>query len=121
MAKPKKSDSVAQHPNPIGSLVKPENIHNTQAPDFHSIYSNNVAFTMSAFDLSFIFGEITNVEDRVLNVNQKLRVTMSPQHAKAFALVLLQNLKTYEQTVGPIVLPAGMQQVTQTQANSKET
>jgi hypothetical protein len=81
------------------------NIVNTQASDFRSVYANNAAFTISAFDVSMYFGEITGMEDGKVNVEQKLRVTMSPQHAKLFAIVLAQNIQNYEQAIGKINLP----------------
>jgi hypothetical protein len=88
--------------------VKPENIRNIQGPDFRSIYSNNVAFAMSIFDISFIFGEISGSEGETITVDQKVKITMSPQHAKVLAMVLIQNLKNYEETIVPIPLPPGI-------------
>ena len=97
---PKKSKSEQ-----IGVRYKPEDILNTKTPDFRSIYSNNVAFAISAFDVSLIFGEIAGNEEGKLHVEQMIRVTMSPQHAKVLALIMMENIKTYETTVGPITIP----------------
>ncbi|MFK4980035.1 DUF3467 domain-containing protein, partial [Klebsiella pneumoniae] len=63
---------------------------------------------MSIFDFSFIFGEISGAEGETVVVDQKVRITMSPQHAKVLAMVLIQNLKNYEETIVPIPLPAGI-------------
>jgi hypothetical protein len=63
---------------------------------------------VSAFDISLVFGEIVGAEGEILNVEQRVRVTMSPQHAKALVMVLAQNLTNYEKTIGPIPLPVTM-------------
>lgn len=63
---------------------------------------------MSLFDFSFIFGEISGSEGEIVTVEQKIKITMSPQHAKVLAMVLIQNLKTYEETIVPILLPKGI-------------
>jgi hypothetical protein len=82
-----------------------DNIINERSPDYRSIYANNAAFTMSAFDFSAIFGEILGIADDKIHVEQKIKVTMSPQHAKLFAQVLMQNVETFEKTFGTIPLP----------------
>ena len=63
--------------------VKPENIRNIQGPDFRSIYSNNVAFAMSIFDISFIFGEISGSEGETITVDQKVKITTVSPTIKA--------------------------------------
>jgi hypothetical protein len=55
-----------------------------------------------------VFGEIMGAEGDIVNVEQRVRVTMSPQHAKALVMVLAQNLTNYENTIGPIPLPRTM-------------
>ena len=47
-------------------------------------------------------------EGDIVNVEQRVRVTMSPQHAKALVMVLAQNLANYEKSIGPIPLPVSM-------------
>jgi hypothetical protein len=77
----------------------------TKAEDFKSIYSNNAQFTMSPWDVVFVFGENQSVKDNILLVEQKMRVVMSPQHAKIFSQVLSDQVSKYEQTFGPIPVP----------------
>lgn len=104
MAKAKKFDVNAIEP--LVSRVSPENVRNTKAPDFKTVYTNNVAFSVSAFDISLVFGEIEGVsEGKILDVTQKVRVSMSPQHAKILATILVQNVQMYETKIGPIHLP----------------
>jgi len=55
-----------------------------------------------------VFGEIMGAEGDGVNVEQRVRVTMSPQHAKAMVMVLAQTLNNYEKSIGPIPLPSNM-------------
>jgi hypothetical protein len=81
--------------------------NNVKSPDFRSVYANNTAFQMNAFDISLIFGEIleANEQTSIATVEQRVRIVMSPLHAKLFSLVMLQ--KTYEGRFGEIRVPAG--------------
>ncbi|HEV2960452.1 MAG TPA: DUF3467 domain-containing protein [Candidatus Angelobacter sp.] len=71
---------------------------------FIRVYSNNAAFVVTPFDFMIIFGEVNRSPDKTF-VEQTVAVTMSPQHAKALAVVLLNNVREYEKNVGKIVLP----------------
>jgi hypothetical protein len=77
----------------------------TKSEDFKSIYSNNVQFTFSPWDVIFVFGENQSLKDNILLVEQKMKVVMSPQHAKVFAQVLAEQVAKYEQTFGTIQIP----------------
>jgi hypothetical protein len=83
--------------------------NNVKSPDFRSVYANNTAFQMNAFDISLIFGEIleANEQTSIATVEQRVRIVMSPLHAKLFSLVMLQNIQTYEGRFGEIRVPAG--------------
>lgn len=116
MANAKKTDSARVAPK-LGSPVIPENLHNTRGPDYRTIYSNNVAFEISAFDVSFIFGEISGIVGDELHIDQKLRVTMSPQHAKVLSVLLSKNIKTYEAAIGPIQIPGNLTATTPSEDN----
>jgi|SRR5580700_10037123 hypothetical protein len=78
---------------------------NTKTADFKSIYSNNVQFTMSPWDVVFMFGENQSVKDNILMVEQSVRVVMSPQHAKVFCQVLTDQIGKYETAFGVIQVP----------------
>jgi len=77
----------------------------SKSPDFKSAYSNNVTLTITPWDVVFIFGENQAVKDNILIVEHQAKITMSPQHAKVFAQVLVDNIAKWEQTFGPIVVP----------------
>lgn len=75
-------------------------------------YCNGVQITISEWDVTCMFfhsvpvpgggpGEEANVERRLVH-----GVVMSPQHAKALALVLGRNVENWEARFGAIALPA---------------
>lgn len=78
-----------------------------RSPDFRSIYANNTKFGASAFEFSFILGEITESAEGKLYVDQKVRILMSPLHAKIFVMVLAQNIENFEARFGNINVPEG--------------
>ena len=61
---------------------------------------------MSPSDVVFMFGENQSVKDNILNVEQHVRIVMSPQHAKVFCQVLTDQISKYEQAFGNIQIPA---------------
>lgn len=71
-----------------------------------TIYSNNVELRVSPYDFKMTFGEVVGLNGSSgLEVLAKCTVYMSPQHAKAFADMLVKNLAEYEVNVGKIPLP----------------
>lgn len=82
----------------------------TKAQDFKSVYSNNVQFTISPWDVVFMFGENQGVKDnQILLVEQTVRVVMSPQHAKVFSQVLRDQINKFEEAFGTINIPTNPQ------------
>lgn len=77
----------------------------SKSQDFKSAYSNNVTLTITPWDVVFTFGENQAVKDNILIVEHQAKITMSPQHAKAFSQVLAENIAKWEVTFGPIVVP----------------
>ena len=85
-----------------------------KASDFRSIYVNSALFSISAFDFSFVFGELEGLdENNRLVIEQKIKVIMSPLHTKIFALSLLQNIQNYEKQFGVVRVPKGAVQTVQ--------
>lgn len=78
----------------------------TRRPDFVAHYANNTGLLGTTFDLSLLFGRITDVKDGKVLIDQFIQITMSYQHAKAVAKILQENLAKYEQKHGPI--PVGV-------------
>ena len=107
-----------QAPEKEREIVQTQEIPQTnytyvKTPDFRSIYSNNVVFTAALFDFSMIFGEVIEKEQISqttgnVTVEQKVKIIMSPLHAKLFLQVAARQLRAYEQRFGEIKSPAGM-------------
>jgi hypothetical protein len=80
----------------------------TTAASYVSLYANDTQIQVSPWDVRLIFGEISQpaTADRPTNViKQTGEVRMSPQHAKVVAMILIAQLKQYEDTIGPIPIP----------------
>src|ERR1035437_254901 len=65
-------------------------------------YSNCAEFSLSAMDFRISFAEVT--QDG--NAEAKVGIVMPPEQAAMLALMLLQQLKTFEERFGSIRLPA---------------
>jgi len=76
-----------------------------RSPDFRSLYVNNTKFGVTPFEFAFIMGEISEAVDGKPYVDQKIRLLMTPLHAKIFMLILAQNMHNYEQQFGEVVIP----------------
>jgi|ERR1700728_3160523 len=81
--------------------------HNGES--FVSIYANNLQLEATPWDFRFYFGEIERAEPDAtgqrlvkIYVEDKVKIVMSPQHAKAMLKVLQQNVSSYESQIGPI-------------------
>lgn len=66
------------------------------------LYANNVQIGFSTFDMWMMFGEIMGREGDTLLVEPRARVSMSLEHAKAFADVLSKNIAKFEEELGQI-------------------
>lgn len=75
------------------------------------LYCNQVRMGMSVFDITIDFGQSSTTEmtqnksgQTVVPVDFKTRVVMSPQHAKALAQLLAENITRYEKDFGELHL-----------------
>jgi len=69
-----------------------------------SIYANNAEINVTTWDFRFRFGEIETLSPQAITVAERVRVVMSPQHAKVFSRVLAENIAKYEQAFGEIAV-----------------
>lgn len=76
-----------------------------RAPTFIKIYSNSANVEATPWDFTIVFGELRRLGPGKLIVDQLVGVTMSPQHAKALAQVLANNVREYEKFAGEIKVP----------------
>jgi hypothetical protein len=89
-------------------LVKATNFQAREIEDLQTIYTNSINVSASNMDFTFDFGYFppnrTIVKDgqTVIPVDIKVRVIMSPQHAKLFANLLITNIQQYESGFGEI-------------------
>lgn len=74
---------------------------------YQHFYANAVSLATNIYDVTFVLksqspqidqnGDIQVIDgEPVIIVNEELTVRMSPQHAKAFAVLLVNNLIDYE-------------------------
>ena len=65
------------------------------------IYANSVSVTTSVYDVILAFGTRTAItlqqgQKPLVEVDEKCRIRMSPQHAKSLAALLLKHVTDYE-------------------------
>jgi len=83
---------------------QPQELETVRSEKFIKIYANAANLEMTPWDFNIIFGELKKSNDKVV-IEQSVAITMSPQHAKALAGVLVGHVKQYEKMVGEINLP----------------
>ena len=79
-------------------------IQRNRAEDYVHVYANSVEVGISNWDLRLAFGEIVEADERKVVLEQRATVIMSPQHAKVFVGLLVQNVAAYEQQFGEIII-----------------
>lgn len=87
---------------------KPEVVRR-RSESFVSIYSNSLNVEANPWDFRLYFGDIEKGEPdptgsylAKIYVEDRVRIIMSPQHAKAMLKVLQDNVAQYEMQVGKI-------------------
>ncbi|MFN7978883.1 MAG: DUF3467 domain-containing protein [Vicinamibacterales bacterium] len=84
------------------------NRENVQADNFLSFYANDTQIQVSPWDVRFIFGVIDEPptqERPTVRIKSVAEARMSPQHAKKVAEILIRQIVSYEQNIGPIPVP----------------
>ena len=81
------------------------------------LYANSVSVTTSVYDVLLVFGTRTAVpmqpgQNPLVEVDEKCRIRMSPQHAKSLAALLLRHVGDYERKHNlQLPIPPEMQQI----------
>ena len=81
------------------------------------IYANSVSVTTSVYDVILAFGTRTAIslqqgQKPLVEVDEKCRIRMSPQHAKSLAALLVKHVTDYEQQHGlQLPIPPEMEQL----------
>ena len=88
--------------------IQPTIVETQKVDTFPTFYCNQTRLAMSQWDVTIDIGQadffkMTREEGSAnLPVEFKARIVMSLQHAKAFALALMQNIQKYENDFGPL-------------------
>ena len=69
------------------------------------VYSNNVHISTSNYEIKFSFGEILTADQKTIVTQERARVYMTLEHAKAFLHALDNNIKKYEEMFGKVRFP----------------
>ncbi|MBI4491923.1 MAG: DUF3467 domain-containing protein [Chloroflexi bacterium] len=71
------------------------------------VYSDAVQFEVSVYGVTIEFGQGQKPPPGVKRVphRPRVRVHMSPQHAKVMAKIFVKNMRAYEEQIGKIPLP----------------
>lgn len=76
-----------------------------RADNYIELYSNNVEIKATYFDFEFIFGKIKQATPEKLDIENRTAISMSPQLAKTFLRIFVDNLQKYEDQYGLITTP----------------
>jgi len=71
-------------------------------------YANHLQIGFTHFDVRLVFGEVVDVEQGSVSVEQRAQVTLSWGQAKLLQHILGDVLKNHEAAQGEIKLPPGM-------------
>jgi hypothetical protein len=97
------NEATPKPPKQIKYRVPPEGI-------FRS-YCNNVAMASTGFDIRIYFGEVSEIEQDNVIVDQRVQVTMTWLEAKLLADFLQANVKAHEEMNGTLVLPKNLEKI----------
>ncbi|MGA9393321.1 MAG: DUF3467 domain-containing protein [Candidatus Sulfotelmatobacter sp.] len=76
------------------------------------VYCNNFAMATTSFDVRLVFGEVAEIKDDKVIVDQNVQVTMTWLEAKILADFLQANVKAHEEiNGGAMKLPKNPEQV----------
>lgn len=75
------------------------------------VYADSVAFEILVYGVTLEFGQQQkpppNLSGKIPAI-PRIRVHMSPQHAKVMAKVFVKNMRAYEEKLGKITLPSAL-------------
>jgi len=94
------AENAAEAGKPV--VWNDQKIARVRSITFANIYANNTYLGFSNWDMWISFGEIMGQQGENLVVEEKARIVMSLQQAKAFIEVLNKNLELFEKQFGEI-------------------
>lgn len=78
---------------------------NERAAGYSSTYANNVSIAITPWDFKLTFGVVLEATKKLLRMEDRQEIYMSPQHMKTFVAVLTDKVKEYEAAFGEISDP----------------
>ena len=72
------------------------------------VYADSVRFELSVYGMTLEFGQMQKPRAGAPGPAPhlpKIRVHMSPQHAKVMARLFIKNMREYESKIGPLAIP----------------
>lgn len=76
-----------------------------EAADFKHVYTNHIQGATTAFDVSLTIGEVIQVGNGKIVIENRVRVSMSPLEAKVLQRIMTNLVYQHEGTYGPIHVP----------------
>ncbi len=67
----------------------------TRGEDFVTDYSNTIHIRITPYDFAITFGQIVEVDEEKISIDDRVRIMMSPQHAMSFCKVLEGQIEEY--------------------------
>jgi hypothetical protein len=75
------------------------------------VYCNNVQMASTSFDVRVMLGEVADVLDDKIVVEQRVQVAMTWIEAKIIADFLRANVEEYERLNGPLTMPKNLDKI----------
>lgn len=101
--KPMDSETVPKPQKKVEYRPAPEGV-------FH-VYCNNVQMASTSFDVRVMLGEVSEVLDDKIIVEQRVQVAMTWIEAKIIADFLRANVEEYEKLNGTLTLPKNLDKI----------
>ncbi len=99
-----------QGQHPAAEVAKPTRkiVYVEPKEGLHRAYANNLQAAQTIFDVRLIFGELINVTEEEIVVEQRVQITMSWPELKIVNDFLAQHIKAFEERNGQIKIPTGV-------------
>lgn len=90
---------------PKGVLAKARDQIREHSVDFRQIYTNNMAVSLSSWDVAITFGEIVGERDGKTVIEETTKVVMTREIAKVLSVLLTNHIAAFEENFGEIRIP----------------
>jgi Protein of unknown function (DUF3467) len=85
------------------------NRRETKSADFRTMYANDIQIQTTPWDMRLTFSQMkapmVPTSNPTLDITQISELFISPQLAKKMALIIIEQLRSYEEAMGEIPLP----------------